>query len=61
VKKKQIEKFQLKMNAGKKFNSAPYILAAKARIHIIYLQITVVNNEQINNKKQRKEQNIGEI
>jgi hypothetical protein len=61
VKKKQIEKFQLKMNAGKKFNFAPYILAAKAQIHIIYLQITVVNNEQINNKKQRKQQNIGEI
>ncbi len=49
------------MNAGKKFNFAPYILAAKAQIHIIYLQITVVNNEQINKKKQRKEQNIGEI
>jgi hypothetical protein len=49
------------MNAGKKFNSAPYTLAAKARIHIFYLQITVVNNEQINNKKQRKQQNIGEI
>jgi hypothetical protein len=45
----------------KKFNSAQYILAAKAQIHIIYLQITVVNNEQINIKKQKKQQNIGEI